>query len=414
MLFPIDSVRAQFPALASRDGGPSRVYFDAPGGTQACRMAIRRMADHLEQGSSNTGGAFTTSIETEALSDAAHGAMADLLGGDVGEIAFGPNMTSLTLSVSRALAQEWQPDDEVVLTRLDHDANVTPWVLAARDRGARVRWIDIDPAAGTLRLEMLPDLLGPRTKLLAVGGASNALGTLNDVAEIVRIVRQRSDALVFVDAVQSVPHVPTDVRALGCDLLACSPYKFFGPHQGVLWGRASLLETLSAYKVRPASIDPAAVRFETGTPSFEGQAGVLGTIEYLEWLGRLVSPQAPADRRAALVGAMDACADYERLLGERLLAGLAETNGARVYGPPTMDGRVPTFAFTVEGHHPDAVAAHLARHQIHAWSGHFYAVEPLQRLGLWESGGLVRVGLCHYSTAEEVDRLIEALRTLTA
>jgi cysteine desulfurase family protein (TIGR01976 family) len=410
MSFPIDQVRAEFPALATiGEGGRPRVYFDAPGGTQACRAAIRRMAGHLERGTANAGGAFATSVETAALSRAAHEAMADLLGGDAGEIAFGPNMTSLTFSLSRALARDWHEGDEIVLSRLDHDANVTPWAMAAADRGVAVKWIDIDLATGTLRLDTLPGLLGPRTRLVAVGGASNALGTLNDVAEIVRLVRAGSDALVFVDAVQSVPHVPTDVRALGCDFLACSPYKFFGPHQGVLWGRAELMETLTAYKVRPASVNPPAVRFETGTQSFEAQAGVLGTIEYLEWLGRLLAPSAPGGRREALVAAMEGCVDYERMLGERLIAGLAAV-GATLYGPPTMEGRVPTFAFRIDGRDTKEVAAHLAAQGIHAWSGHFYAVEPVTRYGLWDQGGFVRVGLCHYSNEEEVDRLVEALR----
>ena len=408
MNFPIDQVRAEFPALAVQDQGEPRIYFDAPGGTQACRRSIAAMAAHLERGTANSGGAFATSVETDAMSEAAHAVAADLVGGDPAEIAFGPNMTSLTLAVSRSLARGWETGDEIVLTRLDHDANVWPWVMAAEDRGVVVRWLDFDPDTGTLRLDMLPGLVGPRTRLVAVGGASNALGTLNEVAEIVRIVRAGSDALVYVDAVQSVPHVPTDVRALGCDLLACSPYKFFGPHLGVLWGRAELLAGLTAYKVRPASSEPPAARFETGTPSFEAQAGLGGTIDYLEWLGRTVAPRPPQSRRAALVAAMEGCVAYERELGERLLAGLREI-GARLYGPPTMDRRVPTFAFTLEGHHPDAVAERLARHGIHAWSGHFYAVEPVKRLGLWESGGLVRVGLCHYSTMAEVQRLIEVL-----
>lgn len=411
MSFPIDRVRSQFPALGEMQNGRPRVYFDAPGGTQVCRQAIARMVEHLEKGTANNGGAFATSIATEELSEEAHEAAADLLGADAGEIAFGPNMTSLTFAVSRSLAREWRPGDEIILTRLDHDANVTPWTMAAADAGATVKWIEIDEG-GTLRLDMLAGLLGPRTRLVAVGGASNALGTLNDVAQIARIVREHSEALIFVDAVQSVPHVATDVRALGCDLLACSPYKFFGPHQGILWGRAELLAGLTAYKVRPASIHPPAIRFETGTPSFEAQAGVLGTIEYLAWLGRLLAPETEGDRRAALVAAMDGCVAYERVLGERLLAGLAGTDGVRLYGPPTMDGRVPTFAFTVEGRHPDAVAAHLAEHGVNAWSGSFYALEPVGRLGLMESGGLVRVGLCHYNSAEEVDRFLDALRLL--
>src|SRR3954464_4004256 len=321
--FPIDQVRAQFPALAVTDQGRPRAYLDAPGGTQACRRAIEHMVRHLERGTANSGGAFATSNETDRLSEDAHAAMADLLGGDVGEIAFGPNMTSLTFSVSRALARQWQAGDEVIVTRLDHDANVAPWLLAARDAGAEIRWLDIDPASGTLRLDELPGLLNARTRLVAVGGASNALGTLNDIEAIVAAVRAHSDALVYVDAVQSVPHVPTDVRALGCDFLVCSPYKFFGPHQGVLWGKAELLRRIEAYKVRPASIDPPAIRFETGTQSFEGQAGVLGTIEYLEWLGGEVAPARPNSRRQALVAAMEACLAYERGLGDRLLAGLA-------------------------------------------------------------------------------------------
>ena len=412
--FPIDEVRAEFPALARTDEGRPRIYFDAPGGTQACRRAIAAIADHLTQGSANSGGAFAASVETDALSEAAHAAMADLLGGEADEIAFGPNMTTLTLSVSRALARSWQAGDEVVLTRLDHDANVAPWLLAARDAGATVKWLDIDPAAGTLRLDQLAGLLSPRTRLVALGGASNALGTLNDVAEAVRIVRAHSDALVYVDAVQSVPHVPTDVRALGCDFLACSPYKFFGPHQGVLWAKPEVASAIEAYKVRPATIFPPAHRFETGTQSFEGQAGVLGTIDYLEWLDRRLAPEAPNSRRAALVAAMEGCTTYERQLGERLLAGFRQIDGLRLYGPPTMDGRVPTFGFTLAGHHPDAVAAHLAARNIFAWSGSFYAIEPVERLGLTASGGLVRVGLCHYSTAGEVDALLEALRELAA
>ncbi len=409
--FPIDEVRSQFPALATRDGERARIYFDAPGGTQACAPAIAAMRAHLERGTANSGGAFQSSAETDAMSEAAHAAVADLLHAQPGEIAFGPNMTSLTLSLSRALANEWSAGDEIVVTRLDHDANVAPWLLAARDKGMTVRWVDFDPATGMLDLGALPGLLGPRTRLVAVGGASNALGTLNDVASIVGTVRQHSGALVFVDAVQSVPHVITDVEALGCDFLACSPYKFFGPHQGVLWGRAELLKRIEAYKVRPSSIDPAAVRFETGTPSFEGQAGVLGTIEYLEWLGTRCGGEG-GSRRSRLEAAMHACERYERELGERLLAGLASIEGLKLWGPPSMDGRVPTFSFTIAGRTPQEIAAFLAERGIFAWSGHFYAVEVIARLGLEEAGGLLRVGLCHYSTREEVDFLIESLREL--
>ena len=408
--FPIDAVRAHFPALAVTDDGRRRIYFDAPGGTQACGPAIAAMTAHLETGTANSGGAFASSVATDALSDAAHQAMADLLGGEPDEIAFGPNMTSLTFAVSRALAREWNAGDELVVTRLDHDANIAPWLAVAADMGMTVRWLDFDPATGALDLDALPGLLSPRTRLVAVGAASNALGTANDIAAIVGVVRSHCEALVFVDAVQSVPHGPVDVVALGCDLLVCSPYKFFGPHQGVLWGRPDLLERITAYKVRPARTFPLATRFETGTPSFEGQAGVLGTIDYLDWLGGEAG--GGNDRRGRLRAAMTACAAYERGLGERMLAGLGTIPGLTLYGSPTMAGRVPTFAFTLAGHAPDAVATALAEQGIFVWSGDFYAVEAVARLGLAESGGLIRVGLAHYSTAAEVDALVDGLREI--
>ena len=404
MNFPIDAVRARFPAL------DHRAFFDAPGGTQACAPAIDRMTAHLRAGTANSGGMFATSQAVDALSAEAHAAMADLLGGRADEVAFGPNMTSLTLAAGRALARNWGQGDNLIVTRLDHDANVAPWLAVAADKGMEVRWLDFDPDTGRLAYDRLPTLLDARTRVVAVGAASNALGTLNDVPAIVAVAREHSPALVYVDAVQSVPHLPTDVQALGCDFLACSPYKFFGPHQGVLWGRAQAWERLDAYKVRPAGVD-LAHRLETGTPSFEGQAGVLGAIEYLDWLGGEVDPAANS-RRARLLAAMRASTAYEHDLGERLLAGLAGIDGLRLYGPPTMAGRVPTFAFTLAGHRPDAVARHLAERDLYAWSGHFYAVEAICRLCLEDAGGLVRVGLCHYSTAAEVDRLIAALKEL--
>ncbi len=402
--FPIDAVRAQFPALSDA----RRIYLDCPGGTQVCAPAIRALAAHLESGTANSGGLFQTSIETDALSEAAHAAMADLLGGEPGEIAFGQNMTSLTLSVSRALARDWREGDELIVTRLDHDANVAPWLAVAEDRGMTVRWIDFDPATGVLGLEALPAMLTDRTRLVAVGGASNAIGTVNDIAAIARIVHGGSGALVFVDGVQSVPHLPTDVRALGCDLLVCSPYKFFGPHQGVLWGRGDLLARLRPYKVRPAASAPPAHGFETGTPSFEGQAAVLGTIDYLEWLGGELAPGA-ATRRVRLLAAMEGCVAYERTLGEQLLAGLGGLNSLKLWGVAGMDGRVPTFGFTHAAHHPDAMAQALAARGIYAWSGDFYAVEAVARMGLAEQGGLLRLGLCHYHTHEEVERTIAAV-----
>jgi len=405
--FPIDAVRSRFPALSREVEGQSAVYFDAPGGTQACDAAIGAMVAHLSGGTANAGGPFATSIETDRLSDDAHAAIADLLGARPEEIAFGPNMTSLTFAVSRALARDWHEGDELVVTRLDHDANVAPWLQVAEDRRMTVRWLDFDPATGRWTLDDLAALLGPKTRLVALGVASNALGTINPIAEAVKLVRARSGALVYVDAVQSVPHLVTDVAAIDADFVACSPYKFFGPHQGVLWMNPRLDERVRAYKVRPAGND-GAHRFETGTPSFEGQAGVLGTVSYLEWLGELADPSANS-RRSRLVAAMTAATAYEVDLGNRLLAGFATIPGLRLWGPPTMEGRVPTFSFTLSGHVAPAIAHQLAERGIFAWAGYFYAVEVAARLDLADKCGLLRVGLCHYNTAQEVDRLIAAL-----
>ena len=405
--FPIDAVRSRFPALSREVEGQPAVYFDAPGGTQACDTAIAAMAAHLSKGTANAGGSFATSVETDRVSDDAHAAIADLLGARPEEIAFGPNMTSLTFAVSRALARDWREGDELVVTRLDHDANVAPWLQVAEDRGMTVRWLDFDPATGRWTLDDLATLLGAKTRLVALGVASNALGTINPIADAVKLVRQRSDAFVFVDAVQSVPHLVTDVAAMDADFVACSPYKFFGPHQGVLWMNPRLNEQVRAYKVRPAGND-GAHRFETGTPSFEGQAGTLGTVSYLEWLGELADPSANS-RRSWLVAAMTAATAYEHDLGNRLLAGFATIPGLRLWGPPTMEGRVPTFSFTLSGHAAPAIAHHLAERGIFAWAGHFYAVEVTARLDLADKGGLLRVGLCHYNTTQEIDRLIAAL-----
>lgn len=410
--FPIDPVRAQFPALARRDDGVPRIYLDGPGGTQVCAPAIAAMVAHLESGTANSGGAFRTSRDTDALTAAARQAMADLLGGSADEIAFGPNMTSLTIAVAHALARDWRAGDELVVTRLDHDANVAPWLNVATERGMTVRWIDFDPETGRLDLDALPALLGPRTRLVAIGHASNAIGTINDVPAVVRAVRAAAgDALVFVDAVQSTPHLEIDVVALGCDLLVCSPYKFFGPHQGVLWGRDAVLERLRPYKLRPSAERPAARRLETGTQSFEGQAGTIGAVDYLASLGALVAPGTDG-RRAKLCAATRAALAYEHDLGERLLRGLRAINGLRLWGAPTMEGRVPTFGMTVAQHSPRAVAEALAGRGIYAWAGHFYAVEAIARLGLADDGGLLRLGVCHYNTADEVDQTLAALANI--
>ncbi len=395
-MFDVEKARAEFPALHVTDGDYPRLYLDAPGGTQVCRRAIARMVEHMECGTANAGGAFATAIATDKLTREAHAAVAGFLGGQPGEVAFGLNMTSLTLALSRALSARWREGDEIVLTRLDHDANVAPWLLVAKDRGLTVRWIDLDPDTGRLRLDTLGEVLSERTVLVAVGHASNALGTVNDVAAIAKAAKDANpDALVYVDAVQSVPHMAVDVTALGCDLLVASPYKFFGPHQGVMWGREALLEELTAYKLRPSPSSPPAVKWETGTPSFEGQAGTLGAIEHIE-----------------AFGGMATLAAYEARLGQRLLDGLLSVPGLWLWGPQTMADRVPTFAFTLNGIDPRVIAQKLAAENIFIWSGSFYAVEVIERLGLSNSGGLARVGVCHYNTLQEVDRAVAAIERI--
>ena len=407
--YPIEEVRARFPAVRVSD----RIFLDGPGGTQMCEQAIDAMRAHCESGTANLGGRFETSREVGRLHDAAHEAAADLLGGQPGEIAFGPNMTTLTFAVARALARDWSAGDELVVTRLDHDANVAPWLRVAADRGMAVRWLDFDPAIGRLALDTLPNLLTARTRLVAVGGASNALGTLNDVAAIVTTVRAHCNALVFVDAVQSMPHEATDVARLGCDLLACSPYKFYGPHLGILWARETVLAGLDMDKVRPAPANPPGRALETGTPSFEALAGFLGTVEYLEWLGQRMDADAKT-RRARLLAGIAVANAHETMLGERLLTGLGAMEHMTLRGPPTMAGRVPTFGLECHGRTPADVAERLDEHGIQAWAGHFYAVECVARLGLADSGGLLRLGLAHYTSVEEIDRTLTNLTAILA
>ena len=321
-LLDLDACRRKFPGLARQVDGRPAAFLDGPGGSQVPQSVIDAVADCLAHRNANDGGAFATSREAGGIVHAARGAVAELLGAaDPGEVAFGPNMTTLTFALSRALARTWRPGDEVVVTRLDHDANVTPWVLAAADAGATVRYLDVDPSDCTLRLDSLSGLLNDRTRLVAVGLASNAVGTVNPVREVAAAAR-RVGALVFVDAVHAVPHRPVDVAELGADFLACSPYKFFGPHLGVLWGRRDLLDSLPAYKVRPAP-DSGPGRWMTGTPSFEAIAGTHAAVDYLARLG--------GDRRAALASADAAIRAHEDALPAQFLRGLARLPAWRVW-----------------------------------------------------------------------------------
>ncbi len=403
--FDPDSVRSRFPALAREVGGQPAVYFDGPGGTQAPTEVIEAMAGYLRRGSSNLGGGFVTSDEAVEVTAAARRAVADLFNAADDEIVFGQNMTSLTFALSRALASTWSPGDEIVVTRLDHDANITPWTMAAADRDVTVRWVDFDPEDGCrLDMESLARALGPRTRLLAITHGSNAVGTIPDVAAAVEMAHA-AGALVYVDAVHYTPHGVVDVEASGCDFLAASAYKFFGPHTGAMYGRRELLDDLDAYKVRPAPASGPG-KWETGTQSFESLAGVTACVDYLAGL----APEPGADRRSALVAAMEATTEHERRLAARFLAGLAEMPDITLHGIHTATpDRTPTFAIAVAGQPAGMVQHRLGEQGIFVWSGHYYAVAVMERLGVLDSGGLVRVGFAHYNTVAEVDRLLEAL-----
>jgi cysteine desulfurase family protein (TIGR01976 family) len=408
MSFDVAAVRAEFPALSRAVGGRPVAYLDGPGGTQVPQRVIDAIVSYLETSNANDGGAFETSERSDAIVDEAHAAVADLLGaGSADEIKFGYNMTTLTFHVSRSIAASFAPGDEIVVTTLDHEANVSPWRANAADRGLVVRTVDIDPDDVTLDLDSLEAALTPRTRLVAVGYASNAVGTINPVASIVERAHA-AGALTYVDAVHFAPHGSIDVRALDTDFLVTSAYKWFGPHVAALYGRADLLDRLPAYKVRPAHD-----RFETGTPGFESIAGAGAAVEYLRSIGRRAG--ASGSRRAELVAAMESIRDYERTLAERLATGLAAIAGVRVWGiadPRRFDQRTPTFAVTIDGVSPRDAAEALGREAINAWDGHFYAQALIERLGLAESGGVLRLGIAHYTTEVEVDRVLDAIDRL--
>jgi cysteine desulfurase family protein (TIGR01976 family) len=400
----VEACRRQFPGLVRQVGGQSAMFFDGPGGSQAPKTVIDAMADVLTHRNANEGGLFATSREVGALVDDAHRSVADLLeAGDPDEIVFGQNMTSLTFALSRSLARTLRPGDEVVVTQLDHDANVSPWVLAAADTGATIRYVEVDPTNCTLRLDQLEGLLNARTRLVAVGLASNAVGTINPVREIAAMAH-KVGALVFVDAVHAIPHIRVKVRDLGADFLACSAYKFFGPHVGILWGRREHLERLPAYKVRPApNLIPG--RWMTGTPNFEGIAGTHAAVHYLAGLGQ------GADRHAALEAGYAKIREHETALAEQFLTGIEQLPGWRVWGITERSRilqRVPTFGLTHRNHSPHSLAAALGEQGIFAWHGNFYAIGLIEALEL-APAGMLRIGFLHYNTAEEVSRLLNAL-----
>ena len=401
---PVDAIRSHFPALERRHAGLPVAYFDGPGGTQVPRAVVDAISDYLLHHNANTHWAYPTSVETDAALAAAREALADFVGGRPSEIAFGANMTSLTLHVGRALGRRMAAGDEIVVTELDHHANADPWRQLARDRGLTVRTARFQPETGQLDLDDVAAAIGPKTRLVAIGAASNALGTVSEVSRVAELARARG-ALVFVDAVHYAPHHPVDVAALGADLLACSAYKFYGPHVGVLWGRESLLRELDVPKLEPAP-DNAPDRLETGTQNHEGIVGAAAAVDFLASL----SPGA--DRRERLLRSAAALHARGQELVEQLWTGLSSLPGVSLYGPAPSEPRTPTVAFTVRGVASEQVARRLAERGVFVSNGDFYATTVVRRLGL-EPDGLVRAGCACYTTAEEIGRLVEAVAAVS-
>jgi cysteine desulfurase family protein (TIGR01976 family) len=401
--------REQFPALKQTVNGQPAVFFDAPGGTQVPQRVIDAISQYLATSNSNTHGAFLTSERTDKVIADAHASMADFLNCDVDEVVFGPNMTTLTLALSRAIGRELKSGDELLVTVLDHDANVSPWV-SLEERGVKVRTADIKPSDCTLDMFDLQAKIRRTTRLVAVGWAANAVGTINPVDEVVRLAHA-AGSLVFIDAVHYAPHGLVDVRALDCDFLACSAYKFFGPHLGVLYGKREQLERLRPYKLRACS-EQLPDRWETGTQNHEALAGLIAAIDYLADLGRRHRPEA-SSRREAIVAAYDVIREHEQELAAQLITGLLTIPGVTFYGIQDLtklNQRTPTVAIRMEGHTPRQLATRLGERGIFTWDGNYYAVSLTERLGVEDSGGMLRIGLAHYNTAQEVNRLLEELK----
>lgn len=418
--FDVSTVRRKFPALRQQVGGILPVYFDNPGGTQVPRGVLDAMHHYLIEANANSHGAFHTSQLTDKTVEEARTAMADLLNApSERQIVFGPNMTSLTLSMSRAIGRTLSAGDEIVVTQMDHDANIAPWLLLARDYDLTIKWVGFDVETGLLDMAHLARQITEKTKVVACNYASNALGTINDVSAVVELAHE-AGAMAYIDAVQYAPHGPIDVESLDPDFLVCSAYKFFGPHVGVLYGKAEHLENLPAYKVRPAP-DEYPDRWETGTANFEGLAGLSAAVDHLAWIGeRFGEPyggQAKGyrGRRRTLKLALAAIKDYEQTLSTALIEGLESIDGVTVRGitdPEMVDQRVPTVIFSVAGKHPQDVAGELDRAGIYVWDGDYYALEVMKALGMEAHGGMVRVGAAHYNTDREVERFLEEVERI--
>ncbi|MGQ9784972.1 MAG: cysteine desulfurase-like protein [Anaerolineae bacterium] len=416
----LSPLRTQFPALQQTDAyGRPYVFFDGPGGTQTPQSVIDAMAHYMVSANANTHGLYETSRRTDRVIEEARQAMADFLNApSLDEIVFGPNMTTLTFAISRAIARTLHPGDEIVVTRLDHDANIAPWVFL-EEQGAVIRYVDFDPRDCTLDMAQFQHLINERTRLIAVGYASNAVGTINDVCTIGKWAHA-AGAWLYVDAVHYAPHGPIDVQAIDCDFLVCSAYKFFGPHVGVLWGRYEILDRLKAYKVRPAGDQPPD-KFETGTKNHEGIAGTTAAVNYLAEIGVRYGANFAAQyphlegRRRDLKAALCAICAYERPLFTRLIQGLQSIPRVTIYGitdTTRFDQRVPTVSFRMEGYTPQEITRRLGDEGIFVWDGNYYAISVTEQLGIEQSGGMVRAGIVHYNTTEEVDRFLTVLESL--
>jgi cysteine desulfurase family protein (TIGR01976 family) len=407
----VEWVRRQFPSLKQEVNGKPAVFFDAPGGTQAPQQVIDAISEYLSKWNANLGGAFLTSQRSEVIVEQAHEAMADFFNCAADEVVFGANMTTLTFALSRAIGRDLKKGDELLVTCLDHDANVSPWVCL-EERGAKVRTADIKPSDCTLDMFDLQAKIRRNTKLVAIGWAANAVGTINDVAEAVRLARA-AGAMTYIDAVHYAPHGPIDVKALDTDFLVCSSYKFFGPHQGILYGKRDQLLRLRPYKLRVCS-EKLPDRWETGTQNHECMAGVTAAIDYIAEVGRYHSSETHT-RREAVLAAYEAFRQHEQELAQQLIRGLLELPGLTFYGitdPARADQRTPTVAIRMEGYSPRDLAMRLGERGIFTWDGNYYAISLAERLGVQQSGGMLRIGLAHYNTAEEVERLLAELREM--
>jgi len=404
-------VRSQFPSLSQTLNGYPAVFLDGPGGTQVPQRVIDAISDYLKQNNANTGGAYATSRHTDAMIAGARAAMADFLGCDSDEIVFGPNMTTLTYAMSRSIGRELKPGDEIVLTHLDHDANVSPWAALA-ERGVTIRMVEIHEEDCTLDMDDFARKITSRTKLVAAGMASNAVGTINDAKKIVQLAHENG-AMAYIDAVHYAPHGAIDVHSLDCDFLVCSTYKFFGPHMGVLYGKREHLQRLQPYKVR-ANTNAVPNRWEWGTLNHECIAGITACVDYLADLGRQVQPSGTT-RREALLAAFDAIHRHEHSLMQVLIRGLLTIPGRKLYGitdPRRFDQRCPTMAVRIQGFTPLQLATKLSERGFFTWDGNYYALNLTERLDVEKDGGFLRIGLAHYNTMEEVERLLTALEEI--